>query len=194
MKSQQGDMVWVSVGSGCLMLRGRLGVRAVAELPAAGCQRVITLLSEKEGAWEVGRAVLRAGLRWTWLPLPNGRYPKRAQHIMLMRAMPILSAHLDAGESMLIHCAADIHRTGMLAYGLLHYRRYSSDEALDSIEQMQVHMRNGFTSSADPLGRPCCRQMKEAVLANVWRARSGTRVRNQALHRMHIRAPFACAG
>jgi protein-tyrosine phosphatase len=92
----------------------------------------------------LGQTAQGFGLRWTWLPLPNGKYPRGEAHKLLAAALPLLSSYLDDGDSILIHCAAGIHRTGMLAYGLLRWRGYGKAEALDLISQMRTHTRNGL--------------------------------------------------
>jgi protein-tyrosine phosphatase len=110
---------WVEVGGGRLWARGRPGMRLVATLPSLGCTRVVTLLAEREGARELGAAVERAGLAWTWLPLDNGRPPPDAVRARLLAGLPAIVDALRAGESVLVHCAAGIHRTGMVTYALL---------------------------------------------------------------------------
>jgi protein-tyrosine phosphatase len=37
-----------------------------------------------------------------------------------------------------------MHRTGMIAYVLLRYRGFSEEQALDAIERMRAHTREGL--------------------------------------------------
>lgn len=113
-------------------------------LPSFGVERVVTLLSEKEGGMIVGLAVQETGLKWSWLPLRNGHYPQGDADKMLRAALPVLSHSLDEGEAILIHCSAGMHRTGMLAFALLRWRGCSEEQALELIEQMRVHTRTGI--------------------------------------------------
>ena len=46
-----------------------------------------------------------------------------------------LFTRMDQGQTILIHCSAGIHRTGMLAYSLLRWR------GLDDTEAMQILMK-----------------------------------------------------
>jgi protein-tyrosine phosphatase len=63
---------------------------------------------------------------------------------MLLNGLPNLWNALERGRSVLIHCAAGIHRTGMVAYGLLRWCGHSADEALTLIGQMRTHTRDGL--------------------------------------------------
>lgn len=65
---------------------------------------------------------------------------------MLLAALPFLAQRLEATEAILIHCAAGIHRTGMLAHALLRWQGYSEAQALDLIELMRPHTRLGLQS------------------------------------------------
>jgi len=135
---------WVTLGQGRLTLWHRPGARAVAELRAFGCDCVVTLLSSREGASTVGKHVEQAGIEWFWLPLENGQPPQGAASEAVLSAIPVLWQRLDAGRSILIHCSAGIHRTGMIAYALLRWRGHDEDEALVVIEKMRLHTRTGI--------------------------------------------------
>jgi len=135
---------WATVGAGKLALEHRPGLSKIPSLAPQGCQRVVTLLSEKEGARRVGQAVQQAGMAWTWLPVPNGQYPRGETHRLLLEGLLQLVEWLDAGEAILIHCSAGIHRTGMLAYALLCWRGLSAEEALELIGALRDHTRAGL--------------------------------------------------
>ncbi|HUP19588.1 MAG TPA: hypothetical protein VM778_06515, partial [Gemmatimonadota bacterium] len=94
---------WVPVGAGRLAVGHRPRARAIPHLPADGCDRVWSLLSEREGAGEIGSAVRAAGMAWTWLPLANARPPEGRRNAERVRAaLDEASAALDAGESVLL--------------------------------------------------------------------------------------------
>lgn len=135
---------WVTVGQGKLALRGRPGKDLIARLRELGCDRVVTLLSAHEGAAELGQQIQAAGVAWTWLPLENARAPQGAPDAMLRAALSELSARLDAGEAIVIHCAAGIHRTGMLAYALLRWRGLAPDETRAVIGDLRFHTLDGL--------------------------------------------------
>jgi hypothetical protein len=112
-------LAWAPAGRGHLALRGRPKLALVPHLPALGCHRLVTLLSAREGAPTIGRAARETGLAWTWSPLDNGRPPVGAAARALARTAAEVAARLADGERVMIHCAAGLHRTGMLAYGAL---------------------------------------------------------------------------
>jgi hypothetical protein len=138
------NLHWIALGQGNLALWHRFGRADISALPGTGCTRVVTILSEKEGGARMGQAVQELGLEWTWLQVGNGRYPQGEAHDILLNALPVLSQQLDAGESIVIHCSAGIHRTGMLSYALLRWRGYIEIEALNMIGQMRVQTREGI--------------------------------------------------
>lgn len=110
---------WQAVGGGRLALGPRPRVRALPDLRAAGATHIATLLSEHEGARDVGDAAVRAGLAWLWLPLPNGDPPPQARTPELLAALDAWISHLSGGAAIYLHCAAGIHRTGTIAHALL---------------------------------------------------------------------------
>lgn len=138
------DFRWVEATPGRLALWHRPKLRAIPYLRNAGCDRVATLLSEREGAEEIGRAVEHAGLAWSWLPLVGGRPPEGRADRAVRAGVAQLSQRLDGGESILIHCSAGMHRTGMVAYALLRFRGIGKEEALDLIEAMRPVTRSAL--------------------------------------------------
>lgn len=135
------DLNWVNVGNGKLALRGRPGKKFFDGTPQ--CSRIVTLLSEREGGKQVGEQAQKAGIAWTWLPLENAQPPEGETDTLLRNALPVLSADLDAGESVVIHCSAGIHRTGMVTYALLRYRGLERERALETLKALRDHTANG---------------------------------------------------
>jgi predicted protein tyrosine phosphatase len=126
---------WARVGEGRLALRGRPKLALVPHLRSLGCDRLVTLLSAREGAPSIGHAAEASGLAWTWCPLDNGRAPTDQAHRQLARTARELAARLGEGESILIHCAAGLHRTGMLAYAALRTLGLSPEGARAAIAE-----------------------------------------------------------
>jgi protein-tyrosine phosphatase len=135
---------WVQVGSGRLALWGRPGRKSFPFLREAGCTRVVTLLSEKEGAAAIGEQAIKAQLAWTWIPLPGATPPSGEACTQVLERLAHLSAYLDQGESLLIHCSAGIHRTGMLTYALLRRRGLSEAEAREVLTRLRQHTAEGM--------------------------------------------------
>jgi protein-tyrosine phosphatase len=137
---------WVRVGDGRMALWHRPRLNLMAALKEAGCQRVVTLLSEKEGARAIGDAAQAAGMDWTWLPLEGSRPPEGRRGVAVIDALLLLSEELDEGHSILLHCSAGMHRTGMVAFALLRLRGHTEETALDTILRMRAHTRLALTA------------------------------------------------
>lgn len=135
--------MWIPLAPGRLNVRGRPSHKALPGLRADGCTHIVTLLSEREGAPALGEAVTAAGMQWVWLPLPNGTPPTGDASARAADRIRELSALIDAGGSLLIHCAAGIHRTGMIAYALLRWRGLAPDVTLKQLGVMRAHTRDG---------------------------------------------------
>ena len=103
---------WFAVGGGALAVGPRPGRRTLPALRAA--TDVLTLLSEKEGAAAIKAEVEQMGLRWWNLPLPNGRPFARDKDDGISALFVQLKQRLADGGRIYIHCAAGIHRTGMI--------------------------------------------------------------------------------
>jgi len=137
---------WVEVGNGKLTLWHFLGKESVAPIQAFGVTRVVTLLTEDQGAFQIRDQIEPLGIAWTWLPIRRGKFLSNDEQQHLRAALPELSGYLDNGEAILIHCSAGIHRTGLVAFALLRWRGYDQADALKMIEQMRLHTREGIQS------------------------------------------------
>jgi hypothetical protein len=135
---------WERVGSGRVALFHRPKIRALPAWKAAGCDLVVTLLSEGEGAEALGAEIRSRNLEWFWLGLRTGRPPGVRDTVRIRAALPVISASLDEGRSIVIHCAAGMHRTGMIAYALLRWRGCGAEDALDTIERLRAHTRDAL--------------------------------------------------
>lgn len=121
---------WVAVHGGRLAIGPRPKVRALESMREQGATHLVTLLSEREGARDLGAAVTAAGLAWQWLPLPNGDPPAHTADAAIRAALDTWAALLAGGAGLYLHCAAGIHRTGMLTHALLRRTGHTPGEAL----------------------------------------------------------------
>src|SRR5215216_3719305 len=135
---------FVKVGNGRIALFHRPRNEDFPAMHKMGCTHIITLLKESEGAERYGNLTRNADMEWVWIPVPNGKYPEGDVHERLMQAMPSLSKLLDDGNSILIHCSAGIHRTGIVAYGLLRWRGMSSKQAMNIIGRTRAETAEGM--------------------------------------------------
>ena len=142
--SQPSQINFRKVGHGRLALFHRPRGTDFSTLTSMGCTHVITLLKESEGAQRYGNLTRDSGMEWIWLPVPNGKYPDAEVQHLLMEAMPKLSGLLDHGNSLLIHCSAGIHRTGMVAYGLLRWRGLDQSQAMKLIDSIRKETAEGM--------------------------------------------------
>jgi protein-tyrosine phosphatase len=138
------DINFVQVGNGRIALYHRPKNTDFPLLRETGCTHIVTLLKESEGAEKYGALAKEAGLEWFWLSVPNGKYPQGEIHERLISAMPTLSKLLDGGKSLIIHCSAGIHRTGMVAYGLLRWHGIDSAKAMTLIHKMRRETAEGM--------------------------------------------------
>lgn len=114
---------WAPIGKGRIALGHRPKLRALQYFPAAGCDLVVTVLSEKEGALEIGNLVHQSGMQWIWIPLASGNPPRN-----MPAELVEIEAALHGGASIFIHCSAGMHRTGMISFAVLRRMGNREDE------------------------------------------------------------------
>jgi hypothetical protein len=136
--------VWVPVGAGRLALWHRPKLRAIPLLKETGCTAILTLQSEREKARDVGDAVRAAGMAWHWAPLPNGHPPTGELRAVLAGVLQDVARGILAGDSVLVHCSAGIHRTGAAAYGVLQLVGQSPEDAVATIEKCRALTHDGL--------------------------------------------------
>ena len=138
---------WVSVGGGQIAVGHRPKIKAIKTLPDLGVTHILTLLSEKEGGAEIGAVIKKAGIGWSWFPLKSAAPPgeKRVQEVRLLYGE--LKKILAAGGRIFVHCAAGIHRTGMITYGLLRSMGFTEDEAKATLHTLRPETGEGVGES-----------------------------------------------
>ncbi len=137
-------LTWIELGGGRIALSHRPKIKAIAWLSDQGCQRVLSIQGEQESPKALEDAVLTAGLSWTWINVGDGRFPVGKANKLLRQGLADLIVNLNAHESVLIHCSAGIHRTGLFAFALLRSLGLSEAEALAQIAVMRPQTRNGM--------------------------------------------------
>ncbi|MBY5992166.1 tyrosine-protein phosphatase [Ferrimonas balearica] len=111
----------------------------VDQLAAAGVAAVITLLSEQElsdlGIPGLGNAVSQAGLRWHHLPVKDKSLPDAKFEARWTQVQPQLTALLESGKRVSVHCRGGTGRTGLVAAKLLLDSGADWDEVLEQVRQ-----------------------------------------------------------
>lgn len=121
---------WVPVSGGFLAIGHKPGRKLpFREMELQGTTAVLTLLHGDEGAASIGQQLSHHGIEWLWFPFSASR-PHQGEALEEVRALfRNLQGLLSAGGRIYIHCSAGIHRTGMIAYGLLRFLGKDRSEA-----------------------------------------------------------------
>ena len=126
----------------------RPGRRSFPDLERAGCNAVLTLLSEHEGARAVQAAVEQRRWRWFWIPLGSAAptEPGSAEEVRLREAVAELVAALHAGLRIYVHCSAGLHRTGVIVAAILLSTGSTPEAALRALDALRPLMRQSLTA------------------------------------------------
>ncbi|WP_185964545.1 protein-tyrosine phosphatase family protein [Aliikangiella marina] len=127
----------IYINNGAIAIGHRLKTKVLPDIKAQGVTHVVTLISEKEGALAVKKAVEAAGINWLWLPLENAKPPASENDQSFRRVFSQWQALLEGGAYFYIHCAAGIHRTGMITYALLRYLTFDAVESHQYLESLR---------------------------------------------------------
>ncbi len=141
---QMVQLQWVAVGPGRVALSHRPRLKDIPPLVEQGCQRLVTILGRHEQVTPIDRAVRQAGLAWTWVPVGHGKVPEGEDDQRMRQGLQELVRAVEASESILIHCSAGMHRTGMMAFALLRWFGLPQAQALELITTMRPETREGM--------------------------------------------------
>lgn len=113
----------------------RRDLRADIEaIRSAGFETVLTLVDDAEldamGVAGLGVCLREAGIGWLRLPIPDFGVPAARAWAGWPEIEAMLRVRLLAGERLLVHCAAGLGRTGMIAAVLLRALGLGADDAI----------------------------------------------------------------
>lgn len=135
--SEKLDIALVSIGGGALALSHRPKLKSLPALRALGVTHLVTLLTEREGARQIGDVAVAAGLSWIWTPLDGGDVPSEARTAELRATLTELTSVITGGGQVVVHCSAGIHRTGMFGYALLRQLGLAAGEAREKLAELR---------------------------------------------------------
>lgn len=121
--------------------------RLLADMRMLGITDLLTLLSEAEGARQIGQRAIAHQIEWHWLPL-RGADPAQIDADDFGSRLVALVETLRVSENprrIHVHCSAGIHRTGMAAYGLLRSSGLGPEQALMALKQTRALTGDGMT-------------------------------------------------
>lgn len=104
------------------------------------CTFVVTCQGPGESPEEVKKACEQVGLRWLWVRMTgaNGALMGSATFQRpVIEGLAIVREAVAAGEHVLVHCAAGIHRTGFFTYALLRICGFEAEGAMKKLEEIR---------------------------------------------------------
>ncbi|WP_250631279.1 protein-tyrosine phosphatase family protein [Rhodoflexus caldus] len=130
---------WVAISKGFLKIGHKPGGKKLSfkQLFHEGTTTIFTILSEREGALQIQKNCEELGIKWLWLPLPNGDIPNEILIPEIIYKFKIVKALLENQEKIYLHCSAGLHRTGMITNGLLRFLGYDETESYQIINQLR---------------------------------------------------------
>ena len=153
---------WVAVEGGRITASGAPGRRKLATWAESGVTDVVTLQrADEHAAWLPG-ACEAAGLTWHHYPLSGRRLERRSDQetlAALPRLLDVLRA--DPPRSVIVHCSAGLHRTGICLYILLRSAGHSPEAAVSAIEAARPLTAEELTRK--PKKRDSLQSIAEAV-------------------------------
>lgn len=132
-----GKLSFVRILSGAVAIGHRPPLRALPAMKRAGVTHVTTVLSRDEGAEAVGAAVQRAGLDWIWIDLGSTKSLPQRRRGDIAEALRQMTAALEGGAHIYLHCSAGIHRTGMIAAALLFQLGRDDEQTLATLTALR---------------------------------------------------------
>lgn len=144
-----------SNSGGRLTLSAAPAAKKVDGLCDMGADHIVTLLrSDETMCAKVKAACTKRGVGWTHLPLSGGRVDGEGDMETLAQ-LPAVVDLLRRGRSVVLHCAAGMHRTGVAAYITLRLAGCSPAAAKDAVLAMREVTHEELTKGRKR-GGPLC--------------------------------------
>jgi len=132
-----------AIATGRIALYHRPKRQHLNVLSENGCTHLCTLLSAREKGEELGNRVLDRqkegdNINWIWIPLAGADPPDEELYLHILKGIREVIEALKGGGSVVIHCSAGLHRTGMIANALLRYGGYDKEQAIQIIAKARL--------------------------------------------------------
>jgi predicted protein tyrosine phosphatase len=145
-------LTWLALDPGALALSHRPRKVSLAAWRDQGATHVVTLLSEHEGAPDIGVEVKRAGLTWIWIAMAGAAIPDEATTRELRSRLEDVAEAVRGGGRAVIHCSAGIHRTGMIAYAVLRLLGAAPELARSQLAELRAVTAEGVGADRQAWG------------------------------------------
>lgn len=137
-KRQVSASHWKPVANGRLTLAVAPTSKRLKELKDRGATHIVTLQKESEPTFKgISGHCAAMGLGWTHVPLSGGRVNGENDLSQLQLGVPQILHLVKSGESVVIHCAAGLHRTGIMGYLVLRGIGCDADQAIAGLHEMR---------------------------------------------------------
>eukprot|EP01064_Diplonema_japonicum_P038328 TRINITY_DN9236_c0_g1_i1.p1 TRINITY_DN9236_c0_g1~~TRINITY_DN9236_c0_g1_i1.p1 ORF type:complete len:241 (+),score=26.61 TRINITY_DN9236_c0_g1_i1:60-782(+) len=123
------------VAAGGMTLTHFPGRKMMEKLKDSGCDVVVTLQKDKEGAQKVKELCQTYRVQWIQIDFWNLYHTKNSA--VLHSQVTVMADLIRSGRKVAIHCAAGIHRTGMFGYAVLRELGYTTAAASLSLRSLR---------------------------------------------------------
>lgn len=130
---------WGIVCNGRLAASGAPGKGVLERWKLLGADTVVTLLKDNEQGTtiKIARRCAELGLDWMHLPLTgkSALSDPNEDDRRSLAAAPEIAAKLRTGASIVVHCAAGMHRTGTICYLSMRHAGLEAEVAMDLLKK-----------------------------------------------------------
>ena len=132
--------VFINIRNGRLAALGAPGKAGISRWATAGATTVVTLLCDDEtDIQEIVQECRAKGLTWIHMPMKgrNSVISPSPEDTSSLDRLSTLCELLERGESIVVHCAAGLHRTGGVCYAVLRMCGSSAADSINLLRQMR---------------------------------------------------------
>lgn len=136
------ELRWTPLSHGQIAISSRPSLKTLSALKeATPCTSVFSLLHSDEDLPSLEHHCAKLALNWVNVQIRGAnKHTLRTAAVLetIKSGLREAQGRLAAGETMFIHCAGGIHRTGFFTYALLRLEGLSKPSAFDAIRNMRL--------------------------------------------------------